>query len=73
MSCHFLLQGTSWPRDGTRLSCIAGGFFSTEPPSEPSVFDRNPQSRSHWMAEHKDHRNRKGENELQKLKHCSIY
>ena len=28
--CHFLLQGTSWPRDWTHvscLSCIAGGLF----------------------------------------------
>ena len=26
--CHFLLQGSSWPRDWTRVSCIAGRFFT---------------------------------------------
>ena len=25
--CHFLLQGSSLPRDQTRVSCIAGRFF----------------------------------------------
>ena len=25
--CHFLLQGTSQPRDQTQVSCIAGRFF----------------------------------------------
>ena len=24
-------RGSSWPRDQTRVSCIAGGFFTTEP------------------------------------------
>ena len=27
--CHFFLQGSSWPRDQTCISCIAGGFFTT--------------------------------------------
>ena len=29
--CPFLLQGPSQSRDWTRVSCIAGGFFTTEP------------------------------------------
>ena len=28
-------RGSSWPRDWTWVSCITGGFFSTEPPGEP--------------------------------------
>ena len=28
VECHFLLQGSSWPRDQTWVSCIAGRFFS---------------------------------------------
>ena len=28
VGCHFLLQGTSQPRDPTWVSCIAGGFFT---------------------------------------------
>ena len=25
----------SWPRDKTHISCLAGGFFTTEPPGKP--------------------------------------
>ena len=35
VDCHFLLQGSSWPRDQTQISCIAGGFFTTEPLGKP--------------------------------------
>ena len=28
VGCHFLLQGSSQPRDQTQLSCVAGGFFT---------------------------------------------
>ena len=28
---------SSWPRDGTHVSCTAGGFFSAEPPGKPSL------------------------------------
>ena len=28
-------RGSSWPRDSTRVSWIAGGFFATEPPWKP--------------------------------------
>ena len=34
MGCHFLLQGSSWIRDRTHISCLAGGFFTTEPPGK---------------------------------------
>ena len=27
--------GSSWPRDRTHISCLAGGFFTTEPPGKP--------------------------------------
>ena len=28
VGCHFLLQGSSWPRDGTQVSCTAGRHFT---------------------------------------------
>ena len=28
-------RGSSWPRDLTYISCVAGGFFTTEPPGKP--------------------------------------
>ena len=40
VGCHLLL-GSSPPRDQTRVSCgscIAGGFFTTEPPGKPYSF-----------------------------------
>ena len=30
-------RGHSWPRDRTPVSCIAGGFFTTEPPGKHLV------------------------------------
>ena len=32
---HFLFQGSSWPRDWIQVSCIAGRFFTSEPPKKP--------------------------------------
>ena len=32
---------SSWPRDPTHVSCLAGGFFTTEPPVEPRWFFEN--------------------------------
>ena len=32
---NFLSRGSSQPRDQTRISCLAGGFFTTEPPEKP--------------------------------------
>ena len=29
-------RGSSWPRDGTQASCIAGRFFTTEPLQKPN-------------------------------------
>ena len=43
VGCHALLQGSSWHRDQTHISCspgLAGEFFTTEPPGEglfPSI------------------------------------
>ena len=28
---------SSWPRDRTHASCLAGGFFTTEPSGKPSI------------------------------------
>ena len=28
-------SGSSWPREGTRVSCVAGGFFITKPSVVP--------------------------------------
>ena len=28
-------RGTSWLKDGTCVSCVVGGFFTTEPPEKP--------------------------------------
>ena len=30
-------RGSSWPRDWTRISCISGRFFTTEPPGKPKL------------------------------------
>ena len=30
-------RGSSWPGDWTRVSCVAGGFFTTESPGKPTV------------------------------------
>ena len=32
-------EGSSWLRDQTRVSCIAGGFFTTEPLGKPTAED----------------------------------
>ena len=36
--CHFLLQGSSWPRDGTQVSCIASWFFIIWAPRKINIF-----------------------------------
>ena len=35
VGCHFLLQGSSQPRDWTCISCVVGRFFTTEPSGKP--------------------------------------
>ena len=37
VGCHLLLWGSSQLRDQTRVSCIAGGFLTTEPPGKPRI------------------------------------
>ena len=41
VSCHFLLQGSSQPRDRSRLFCIAGRFFTIWATSEASTMERD--------------------------------
>ena len=36
--------GSSWPRDWTHMFCIAGSFFTTEPPEKP-------QNMWHWRLQ----------------------
>ena len=48
-------RGSSWPRDWTCVSwgsCIAGSFFTTEPPEEPSgiIFLKNNKNEKHIEA-----------------------
>ena len=38
VGCHFLLQRFFQPRDWTHVSCVAGGFLTTEPPGNPITF-----------------------------------
>ena len=33
----FFSRESSWPRNQTHVSCLAGGFFTTEPPGKPST------------------------------------
>ena len=35
VGCHFFSRESSRPRDQPHISCIAGGFFTTEPPGKP--------------------------------------
>ena len=45
----FFSRGFSWPRDQTLVSCvscIAGGFFTNEPPGKPTNQIRSDQIRS---------------------------
>ena len=42
-------RGSSWPRDQTHISCIAGGFFTTS--STWKKHDRGIQCLSLWSAE----------------------
>ena len=37
-------RGSSWPRDQTRVFCIAGRGFNSEPPGKPYVYMREPQN-----------------------------
>ena len=43
-------RGSSPPRDQTRVSCIAGGFFIAEPPGKPAVLCGNWQLRCSFLS-----------------------
>ena len=52
-------RGSSWPRDWICVTCLAGRFFTTEPPGKPLYQFSSVQSRSHvwlfatpWIAAH---------------------
>ena len=36
-------RGSSWLRDWTHVSCLAGGFFTTEPPEKPQHLKEHRQ------------------------------
>ena len=38
-------RGSSLPRDQTRVSCLAGRFFTTEPPGKPITDNQNSRGR----------------------------
>ena len=35
-------RGSSWPKDQTQGSCIAGKLFTTEPPGKPVIIQSKP-------------------------------
>ena len=39
-----LSRGSSWPRDWNCISCIAGGFFTAEPPGKPLHFSKSSRN-----------------------------
>ena len=43
-------RGLSWPRDQTRVSYIAGGFFTTELPGKPPKYTYSPFPCNIWNA-----------------------
>ena len=36
--CHFLLKGIFPTQGSTHVSCLSGGFFTTEPPGKPKGY-----------------------------------
>ena len=36
-------KGYSQPKNGILVSCLAGGFFPTEPPGKPVLLDQPPK------------------------------
>ena len=43
-------RGSSWPRHRTRVFCIAGRFFTTEPPGKPQKLN-NTLLNNQWVTE----------------------
>ena len=46
-------RGSSWPRDQTHISCLAGKFFTTEPPGKPNFFFFCLSILHKWSQSHK--------------------
>ena len=44
VGCISFSRGSSWPRDWTHISCLAGRFFIIEPPGKP-LLNRSDKSR----------------------------
>ena len=38
VGCHFLLQGSSWARDQTHVSCIGSEFLTAARPGKPLMW-----------------------------------
>ena len=38
---------SSQPKDQTCVSCLTGGFFTTEPPGEPEFYVKNAEKLTH--------------------------
>ena len=45
-------RGSSRPRNGTHISCLTGGFFTTEPPGKPQTTIRNPKTDNVGARQH---------------------
>ena len=45
-------RGSSWPRDGTCTSCLAGGFFTAETPAKPTTLLSNKKKKpEYWYMQ----------------------
>ena len=42
-------SGSSQPRDGTCISCLAGGFFTTETPGSPGISHCGISHENSWL------------------------
>ena len=42
-------RGSSWSRDQTCVSCLAGRFFTTKPPGKPKIVLIKFQTRNYWI------------------------
>ena len=55
VGCHFLLQGSSQPRNWTCISCFAGRFFTTEPPVFNTYYYKNEWRMAEQVCINKPH------------------
>ena len=51
--CHFLLQGSSLPREWTLVFCIVGGLFPSKPPGKKGTNKGNKSPESQNVEERK--------------------